>query len=378
MWNTLRDNPEVLYGAGVALLVVLLLTPAVGGMARWLGVVDRPEQERRVHVRPVPRLGGLALFFGVLVPALAFLDIEGEMRGLLLGAAVATSVGAIDDFRGLAWWQKLGGQVAAAAIPTMFGIWVQRFTFPVLGVQELEAWLGVPLTIAWIVALMNMVNFLDGLDGLAAGLGHHGRLPPPESGQDPLLDLLAGAVEPLKHSYLATPWMKLNRHRVGWLALLFGGALFTIWAMHSYNQTLESFGRIAWFVPLVISTGGNSGSQSATLMIRALTTKEISAGDWWKVVCRELVIGLLLGACLGTIGFVAGCFLAPSPADAIVLPITIILVVTSGTILGSLLPLLFDSLGFDPALMSTPFIAGISDLVGIVVYLNVAIFFLSV
>jgi UDP-GlcNAc:undecaprenyl-phosphate GlcNAc-1-phosphate transferase len=170
MWNTLRENPEVLYGAGVALLVVVLLTPAVGGMARWLGVVDRPGQARRVHVRPVPRLGGLALFLGILVPALAFLEIEGEMRGLLLGAAVATTVGAIDDFRGLAWWQKLGGQVAAAAIPTIFGIWVQRFTFPVLGVQELEAWLGVPLTIAWIVALMNMVNFLDGLDGLAAGV----------------------------------------------------------------------------------------------------------------------------------------------------------------------------------------------------------------
>jgi UDP-GlcNAc:undecaprenyl-phosphate/decaprenyl-phosphate GlcNAc-1-phosphate transferase len=170
MWDTLRDNPEVLYGAGVALLVVILLTPAVGGMARWLGVVDRPGQERRVHVRPVPRLGGLALFLGILVPALAFLDIEGEMRGLLLGAAVATTVGAIDDFRGLAWWQKLSGQIAAAAIPTMFGIWVQRFTFPVLGVHELEAWLGVPLTIAWIVALMNMVNFLDGLDGLAAGV----------------------------------------------------------------------------------------------------------------------------------------------------------------------------------------------------------------
>jgi UDP-GlcNAc:undecaprenyl-phosphate GlcNAc-1-phosphate transferase len=170
MWDTLRDNPEVLYGAGVALLVVILLTPAVGGMARWLGVVDRPGQERRVHVRPVPRLGGLALFLGILVPALAFLDIEGEMRGLLLGAAVATTVGAIDDFRGLTWWQKLGGQVAAASIPTMFGIWVQRFTFPVLGPRELEEWLGVPLTIVWIVAIMNMVNFLDGLDGLAAGV----------------------------------------------------------------------------------------------------------------------------------------------------------------------------------------------------------------
>src|SRR5256885_884132 len=84
--------------------------------------------------------------------------------------AVATTVGAIDDFRGLVWWEKLGGQVAAAAIPTGFGIWVHRFTFPIVGVHALPEWVGIPLTILWIVAIMNMVNFLDGLDGLAAGV----------------------------------------------------------------------------------------------------------------------------------------------------------------------------------------------------------------
>src|SRR6476659_4338154 len=169
MWETLSDHPEVLYGAALALLIVILLTPAVGGMARLLGVVDRPEG-RRLNRRAVPRLGGLALFFGIFVPALAFLPLGSETRGLLLGAAVATLVGAIDDFRGLIWWEKLGGQVAAAAIPTIFGIWVHRFTFPVLGVHALPEWVGIPLTIAWIVAIMNMVNFLDGLDGLAAGV----------------------------------------------------------------------------------------------------------------------------------------------------------------------------------------------------------------
>src|SRR5205085_5482559 len=120
--------------------------------------------------RAVPRLGGIALFFGIFVPALAFLPLGRETKGLLLGAAVATTVGAIDDFRGLVWWEKLGGQVAAAAIPTGFGIWVHRFTFPIVGVHALPEWVGVPLTIAWIVAIMNMVNFLDGLDGLAAGV----------------------------------------------------------------------------------------------------------------------------------------------------------------------------------------------------------------
>ena len=169
MWQTLEDHPEVLYGAALALAIVILLTPAVGGMARLLGVVDMPGA-RRLNRRAVPRLGGLALFFGIFVPALAFLPLGRETRGLLLGAAVATTVGAIDDFRGLVWWEKLGGQIVAAAIPTGFGIWMHRFTFPVIGVHSLPEWVGVPLTIVWIVAIMNMVNFLDGLDGLAAGV----------------------------------------------------------------------------------------------------------------------------------------------------------------------------------------------------------------
>src|SRR6185437_11265166 len=92
--TTLTDHPEVVYGAALALLIVVLLTPAVGGMARMLGVVDRPGA-RRVNRSPVPRLGGLALFFGIFVPALAFLPLGHETKGLLLGMAVATMVGAI-------------------------------------------------------------------------------------------------------------------------------------------------------------------------------------------------------------------------------------------------------------------------------------------
>jgi UDP-GlcNAc:undecaprenyl-phosphate GlcNAc-1-phosphate transferase len=167
--HTLREHLQVLYGAGLALVVVVLLTPAVGGMARMLGVVDAPGG-RRLNRSPVPRLGGLALFFGIFIPALAFLNLGHETRGLLLGAAVATTVGAVDDFRGLHWWGKLGGQVAAAAIPVGFGIWVHRFTFPIVGIHALPKWVGMPLSVLWIVAIMNMVNFLDGLDGLAAGV----------------------------------------------------------------------------------------------------------------------------------------------------------------------------------------------------------------
>ena len=167
--SELRDNPEVLYGAAIALLIVVLLTPAVGGMARILGVVDNPDA-RRLNRSPIPRLGGLAIFLGILVPSLAFLDLSGEMRGILLGAAVACVVGAIDDFRGLSPVVKLAGQVLAAAIPTAFGVWIDHFTLPFLGAVDVPPWIGVPLTIVWIVAVMNMVNFLDGMDGLASGV----------------------------------------------------------------------------------------------------------------------------------------------------------------------------------------------------------------
>src|SRR5581483_11238837 len=165
----LGDHLGVLWGALVAFAVVVLLTPAVGGMARRLGIVDVPGG-RRVNQLPVPRLGGLALFLGLLVPALAFLKASHENRGLLLGAAVAVTVGIVDDFRGLPWYGKLGGQVAAAGVLTGFGVWVDRFTFPILGVHTLPSGVGIPLTIVWVVAIMNMVNFLDGLDGLAAGV----------------------------------------------------------------------------------------------------------------------------------------------------------------------------------------------------------------
>ena len=169
MLDELRATPEVLYGAAVAFVIVMLLTPAVGGMARMLGAVDRPDA-RRLNRRPIPRLGGLAIFLGILVPSLAFLDLSSESRGVLLGAAIATVVGAVDDFRGLSPPAKLGGQFVAAAVPAAFGVWIDHFTFPFLGVIDLPAWVGVPISMLFIVAVMNMVNFLDGMDGLAAGV----------------------------------------------------------------------------------------------------------------------------------------------------------------------------------------------------------------
>ena len=171
MLDTFRAHLDVLWGFLAAAAIVLVLTPAVGSLARILGVVDEPGREkRRLHRRPVPRLGGLALFLAAIVPALAFLPLDGTYRGILLGAAIATTVGVVDDLRGLPWWAKLSGQFGAAAVAVGFGVALERFTFPFVGVQDLPEWLSWSVSILWIVALMNMVNFVDGMDGLAAGI----------------------------------------------------------------------------------------------------------------------------------------------------------------------------------------------------------------
>jgi UDP-GlcNAc:undecaprenyl-phosphate GlcNAc-1-phosphate transferase len=199
MLHTLADHLEVVWGALLAAAIVVLLTPAVGGMARLLGAVDRPEG-RRLNRSTVPRLGGLALFFGIFVPSLAFLDLSGETRGLLLGAAVATTVGAVDDFRGLRWWEKLGGQVAAAAIPVGFGIWIHRFTFPSSASTRCRTGSGCRCPSSD-RGDHEHGQLPDGLDGLAAGVSAisaftftlialrcRGR----KSGSDPLRDRARG------------------------------------------------------------------------------------------------------------------------------------------------------------------------------------------
>jgi UDP-GlcNAc:undecaprenyl-phosphate GlcNAc-1-phosphate transferase len=170
MLDTFLDHMDVLWGFLVAFAIVVVITPGVGRLARVLGVVDEPGEQRRMHLRAVPRLGGLGLFLGIFVAALAFVDLTGPYRGILLGAALATTIGLVDDFRGMPWWLKLGGQLACAAIPVLAGVTIDHYTLPLFGVHDVPDWLGVAVTLVWIVAIMNMVNLLDGMDGLAAGI----------------------------------------------------------------------------------------------------------------------------------------------------------------------------------------------------------------
>jgi magnesium transporter len=131
---------------------------------------------------------------------------------------------------------------------------------------------------------------------------------------------------------------------------------------------------------LVISTGGNTGNQSATLIITALVNKDIAVHDWQRIVRRELMMGLLLGGFLALFGLLLAVVIPPDSQGvraALVLPVTLLLVVVCGNLFGSTLPLVFQRLGWDPALMSNPFVAGLIDIFGIIIYINVAILLLS-
>jgi magnesium transporter len=189
---------------------------------------------------------------------------------------------------------------------------------------------------------------------------------------------LIGGVAPLDESYLKTPFLTLSWKRGIWLVVLFFAATTTAMILDGYEEHARNFSWLIAFIPLIASTGGNSGNQSATLIIAALTAGDITIRDWKKIALRELGSGLLLGGCLALFGYiVAATFFAPTYVEALVIPITILLVVTSGTLIGSSLPILFRRMGLDPALMSNPCVAGILDILGIFIFFNVAILLLS-
>jgi magnesium transporter len=185
-------------------------------------------------------------------------------------------------------------------------------------------------------------------------------------------------VDPLEQSYLETGIFTLTWKRGVWLIVLFVGALLTAFALTYYDEHhLQIWSWLVVFIPLVISSGGNSGNQSATLIITAMATGDVTLSNWYQVIRRELFVGLLLGSGLGAIGFLSALAMSYSLEESAVLPITLLLVVVSGTLLGAALPLIFKRLGLDPALMSNPFVAGIIDILGIVIYMSVAAWLLS-
>jgi len=183
-----------------------------------------------------------------------------------------------------------------------------------------------------------------------------------------------GGIAPLGESYLEAALVKMTWKRGVWLAILFATAAVT--AMVLARSPINHAWLIA-FIPLVIASGGNSGNQSATLVITALSTGDCTLADWRKILKREFVLGLLLGGLLAVPGYLLALVYAPSPAEALVIPLTILSVVMLGALVGSVLPLVFRSLGLDPALMSNPFVSAIVDVVGIVLYTAISLVLLG-
>jgi magnesium transporter len=182
------------------------------------------------------------------------------------------------------------------------------------------------------------------------------------------------AIAPLGESYLEAAIISMTWKRGVWLTILFATAAVT--AMVMARSPITHAWLVA-FIPLVIASGGNSGNQSATLVITALSSGDCKLSDWPRILKREFALGLLLGTLLAVPGYLLALVYAPNPTAALVIPLTIMGVVMMGTLVGSVLPLLFRSIGLDPALMSNPFVSAIVDIVGIVLYTAISILLLG-
>jgi magnesium transporter len=190
-----------------------------------------------------------------------------------------------------------------------------------------------------------------------------------------------GGQEALDDPYLSTSMLAMVRKRGSWLVILFIGEMFTATAMGYFEAEIARAVKLALFVPLIISSGGNTGSQAATLIIRALALGEFGLRDWWRVLRRELLAGLMLGAILGSIGFVRiAAWNAVSHMYGehwVLLGLTVATsllgVVVWGTLTGSMLPFILKRLGFDPATSSAPFVATLVDVTGLIIYFSVAL-----
>jgi magnesium transporter len=194
-----------------------------------------------------------------------------------------------------------------------------------------------------------------------------------------------GGTEALDEPYLEMPIFKLFKKRVIWLVVLFLGEMLTATAMQFFADEIQKAVVLALFVPLIISSGGNSGSQASTLIIQAMAVGEITIVDWWRVLRREIISGLLLGVMLGLIGFFRIIFwnaFFHTYGDhgiliAFTVGISLIGVVLWGTISGSMLPIVLKKLGADPATSSAPFVATLVDVTGLIIYFSAAYIFLS-
>ncbi|MEY2598506.1 MAG: hypothetical protein RLZZ244_698 [Verrucomicrobiota bacterium] len=193
-----------------------------------------------------------------------------------------------------------------------------------------------------------------------------------------------GGMEALDTPYMQTPLFQMIRKRAVWLIVLFIGEMFTATAMGFFEHELEKAVVLSLFIPLIISSGGNSGSQASTLIIRALALGEITLRDWWRIMAKEIAAGIALGTILGSLGFsriIVWSQFSPTYGPhylliALVVALAIVGVVLWGTLSGSMLPLVLRRLGLDPATSSAPFVATLVDVTGLVIYFSTAVLIL--
>lgn len=193
-----------------------------------------------------------------------------------------------------------------------------------------------------------------------------------------------GGVQALKEPYMDTPFLSLIRKRVGWLIILFVGETLTASAMGYFQDEITKAVVLALFVPLIISSGGNAGSQASTLIIRAIALEEVKLRDWWRIMHREIFSGLFLGFILGLIGFFrislwsifSGIYGEHWLLVAFTVFFALIGVVLWGTLMGAMFPFLLKKCGFDPAVSSAPFVATMVDVTGLIIYFSIAMFIL--
>jgi magnesium transporter len=181
-----------------------------------------------------------------------------------------------------------------------------------------------------------------------------------------------GAVQPFEYPYFQTGFWTIFRKRIFWLVLLFFTQFFTGTAMRHYSSALENALSLVFFIPLIISSGGNAGSQSCTIITRGLATGDINLRQTPLVSFREATMGLVMGLVLGLIGIGRALLWDSGPNMAMVVGISLMCVVIAGTAIGAILPMALKKMGFDPAISSSPFIASFVDVCGILIYFNVA------
>lgn len=194
-----------------------------------------------------------------------------------------------------------------------------------------------------------------------------------------------GGTEALDEPYMDMSIINLVRKRAGWLVLLFLGQLFTASVMSHYEAQLAGALILAIFIPLIMSSGGNSGSQASTLIIQAMALGEVTLTDWWRVMKREILSGLLLGLILGVLGYFRLYIQHVAFGDlgeywnliAIVVGLSLLGIVTWGSLMGSMLPFILRRFGADPATSSTPFVATLVDVTGLIIYFSIATYILG-